>query len=291
MRADHRTVDQHKRDSTSPSTRESIASRASSSSSVPGRASSVPSGSTGRRVRSSTSAGAEVDRAIGLDVVALGDRLRGVAEVRGGRVDARCPRASTVAPVRRYQRGLIPESPVRPAPGTPGRCAGSCTGSAGRPGGWRRWSASAPRAAPRDPAPDHPGGESGTGTRRDRRVGLRAVLSQGAAALAGGRRCRGRGRPCPGSPSEMSQGRSASTSPGRIAVPSSTSMMSRDLAVGLGARHTGPGAPGAAAFRIAAICSSVSAWTGSSASCSGEVPSTGLRGDGVVPQREAEEHG
>ena len=75
--------------STPCSTAESIASRTSSSSSVPGRASSVPSGSTG-----STSEGAlqylrrtEVDRAIGLDVVGLGDRLRGVAQVCGRRVD------------------------------------------------------------------------------------------------------------------------------------------------------------------------------------------------------------
>jgi hypothetical protein len=81
----------------------------------------------------------------------------------------------------------------------------------------------------------------------------------------------------PFDPSVMSQGRSASTSPGRIAVPSSTSMMSRTWP-----SFFGPGRPGslrqvAAAARIAAICSNDSACGVTLGLGSGEVPSTGLR--------------
>ncbi len=52
---------------------------------------------------------AEVDGGVRLDVVALGDRRGGVPEVDRGRVDTK-PRATTVAPVRRHQRGVMPES-------------------------------------------------------------------------------------------------------------------------------------------------------------------------------------
>ncbi|HET7355353.1 MAG TPA: hypothetical protein VFJ09_01615 [Nocardioidaceae bacterium] len=77
--------------------------------------------------------------------------------------------------------------------------------------------------------------------------------------------------------SSMSHGRSPSTSPVRIAVPSRISMMSRTWPSGLG-----PGRPGserqvAAAVRIAVICSRVSAFGVALVRRSCEVPSTGFR--------------
>jgi SAM-dependent methyltransferase len=81
----------------------------------------------------------------------------------------------------------------------------------------------------------------------------------------------------PDGKSSMSQGRNASTSPGRMAVPNRISMMSRTWPSGLG-----PGRPGslrhvAAALRIAVIWSIVSACGVGLALRSWDVPSTGLR--------------
>ena len=94
--------------------------------------------------------------------------------------------------------------------------------------------------------------------RRDRGVGLGMRLAVGAGALRVDDRA-GHVHDHPAVASVTSQGRSASASPGRIAVPSRTSMMSRTLP-----SLFGPGRPGsvrqeAAAARIAAIWSRVSA--------------------------------
>lgn len=77
--------------------------------------------------------------------------------------------------------------------------------------------------------------------------------------------------------SSTSHGRSASTSPGRIAVPSKTSTMSRTWPSGFGPGLPLPVRQLAAATRIAAICSKVSACGWVFEVRSDDVPSTGLR--------------
>jgi len=105
----------------------------------------------------------------------------------------------------------------------------------------------------------------------DRGVGLGSVLSDRAAAFAlhdgavdvGHHPARSVG---------VSRGRSARTSPVRKAVPSNTSMMSRTWPSLFGPGSLGSVRQVAAAFRIAAICSKLSAWGVPFFRCSGEVP-------------------
>lgn len=215
----------------------------------------------------------DVDLTVRLDVVALGDGRRGVSKEHRSSIAAHAPgdhrRSGTSVPPQTDAAGVETGQPQEVPEGTPQY------GLSGPP---RRLAKSvrSPCAAVivASRRRSTPAAKGGTGMPRTEAW----VLGCSCRSVPAPLQCTTVPVTCatmPPEPSVMSRGRKATTSAGRIAVPSRTSMMSWTWP-----SLFGPGRPGsvrqlAAAVLIAATCWSVKAWGARFGLRSGEVPRPG----------------